>query len=156
MKVFYKKSINEKINEEINIASSLNRKIEYIVLTKEEWFELWNNLRSVGVSIFDQARFSEEKYQGIPIHCEENYSMKVVFGKTMLDKTYEKACQVAKENNNKPIEYVILNDLEFALCWSELPSCREVFSNVGMSEQNSTDDTKLFKYKDIYLSNKSR
>ena len=71
MKVFYKKSINEKINEEINIASSLNRKIDYIVLTKEEWFELWNNLRSVGVSIFDQARFSEEKYQGIPIHCEE-------------------------------------------------------------------------------------
>lgn len=77
--------------------------------------------------------------------------MKVVFGKTMLDKTYEKACQVAKENNNKPIEYVILNDLEFALCWSELPSCREVFSNVGMSEQNSTDDTKLFKYKDVYF-----
>lgn len=71
MKVFYKKSINEKINEEINTAYLLNRKIDYIVLTKEEWLELWNNLRSFGVTVFDQARLSEEKYMGIPIHCEE-------------------------------------------------------------------------------------
>lgn len=71
MKVFYEKSINDKIDEEILLARSLNRKIDYIFLTKEEWLELWNNLRSVGVTVFDQARFSEEKYMGIPIHCEE-------------------------------------------------------------------------------------
>ena len=34
MKVFYEKSINDKIDEEILLARSLNRKIDYIFFNK--------------------------------------------------------------------------------------------------------------------------
>jgi hypothetical protein len=73
--------------------------------------------------------------------------MEVVFGKTTLDKTYEKAIQVSKENNNKVIEYVILSDQEFEECVEDVP-LRNVVS-FKLSRTNSISE--LFYYYGIYF-----
>ena len=70
MKVFYKKSINEKINEEINTAYLLNRKIDYIVLTKEEWLELWIIFVVLVLLYLTKLGYLKRSIW-YPIHCEE-------------------------------------------------------------------------------------
>ena len=71
--------------------------------------------------------------------------MKVVFGKSALDKIYEKVCDVLKENNNKTIEYVILSEQEFEECVIDVPLYNMVVIN------NSGTVSELFVHYGIYF-----
>lgn len=74
MKVVYKKTILEKIDEEIIRSCELSKKIEKFILSVDEWEEFYNKLKLICVYLNDESSKSEEGYKtiyrGIPIYVE--------------------------------------------------------------------------------------
>lgn len=71
MKVVYKKTILEKIDEEIFESYKLNKEIEKIVMSQEEWEEMYNEIKQTYIYPVIVLDFGDEtKYRGIPIYVE--------------------------------------------------------------------------------------
>lgn len=74
MKVVYKKTILEKIEDEILRSHGLNKKIEKFILSVDEWNELHTKLKYIctyPITCFDQLEEGHKAtYKGIPIFVE--------------------------------------------------------------------------------------
>lgn len=74
MKVVYKKSILEKIEDEILRSHGLNKKIEKFIFSVDEWEELCTKFKHICTFPFGEADKLGEghkaTYKGIPIFVE--------------------------------------------------------------------------------------
>lgn len=74
MKVVYKKTILEKIEDEILRSHGLNKKIEKFILSVDEWEELCTKFKYIctySISGVDQLEEGHKAtYKGIPIYVE--------------------------------------------------------------------------------------
>ena len=68
MRIIYKKSINEMVNEEIRIAESRNRKIEKIIFTQEEVDILYRE--SFEWPMVGMGVYADHNIYGIPFSVE--------------------------------------------------------------------------------------
>lgn len=77
MKVVYKKTILEKIDEEIDKAVRKKKEIDYIQLTWEEYEELFYELRSKNIRLEDPIYTGYGGiYRGVVLYCKgENNSV---------------------------------------------------------------------------------
>lgn len=71
MKVVYTKTILEKIDEEIFESYKLNKEIEKIILSREEWEEMYSEIKQTCIYPVIVLELGDEtKYKGIPIYIE--------------------------------------------------------------------------------------